>query len=199
MAPSGRWSSIRASSSSSRAALSISRPPRKKPTLCCWSPRLRSIPATSRASARCTSYNGSSPGIRCVILSGGGLTLAAAVEEPLYRTERGGLGRFVVKLGSLSCDRIKKLWLCTRPLHRPRISRQLFQQLAHRPLEAGVTHLRCDFGQRLQYKSPLMHGRVRHLEIRSANHGVAKQQDVDVDNPRAFGPNAAAAHVPFNS
>jgi mannose-6-phosphate isomerase-like protein (cupin superfamily) len=42
----------------------------------------RSTPATSRANAPFTSYSGSS--LRCVILCGGGLMLAAGVEEPLY-------------------------------------------------------------------------------------------------------------------
>ena len=61
-----------------------------------------------------------------------------------------------------------------------------------------MEHVGRDFGQRLQYKSALVHGGMRHFQLRSLDDGIAVQQDVNIDETRPFGLGSAAAHPLFN-
>jgi hypothetical protein len=51
-----------------------------------------------------------------------------------------------------------------------------------------------DFGKGFEHKASLVHGRVRYDQAPGLNHGISKQQNVDVDVARAFLLLAPAAH-----
>jgi len=54
-------------------------------------------------------------------------------------------------------------------LHLSYIVVQSFQQITYAVLEYGVFHVWRDFSQGLQYKSPVMHCRMGHVELRRVN------------------------------
>jgi len=47
-----------------------------------------------------------------------------------------------------------------------------------------MAQVRRKLGKRFQNKSPLQHPRMRHFQIRCTNDRLAKQQDIDIYNPR---------------
>ena len=80
-------------------------------------------------------------------------------------------------------------------LHR--LIRHARQHFPHRASRAGMFLLRCQFRQRLQYKSPLRHSRMRNLQFRGLHHRVAEQQDVEIDLARTFRDPSFSPHRPF--
>ena len=69
------------------------------------------------------------------------------------------------------------------------------QQLAGGALEHGMADLRRDLGQRLEHEAALVHGGMGNGEFGGVHHGVAEEQDVEINGARAFGLDATAAHL----
>src|SRR5579862_4142834 len=80
-------------------------------------------------------------------------------------------------------------------LHLSAIVRQVVEQLTNGALQHRMPDVGCNFGQRLQNEASLVHGGMRNLQLRYADHGIAEQQDVDIDGARAFGQCAPPAHL----
>ncbi len=72
------------------------------------------------------------------------------------------------------------------------------QHLADGLLARWVTKVGYQFGQRLEYESAIQHAWVRDLECFAVNHGFAVQEDVNVDQARAFVDGPRAAHLPLD-
>jgi len=62
-----------------------------------------------------------------------------------------------------------------------------------------MAELRGDFGKGSKDKIALQHARVRDLKRRCVDHGVAVEEDVEVDEARPVGEGLAAAHAGFDS
>ena len=70
-------------------------------------------------------------------------------------------------------------------------------QLAHSPLENRMPGIWRNFGQRLEYKSPLVHSRVGDRKRRQFYHRTSKQQNVDINDARSLWLPPLPAHFLF--
>jgi len=61
-----------------------------------------------------------------------------------------------------------------------------------------MAHIRRNFRQRLQHKAPQVHPRMRDLQFGRVDCFLAVQQNVEINQSRAFRDELLAAHVSFD-
>ena len=76
--------------------------------------------------------------------------------------------------------------------------RRLGKQFAHGLVRDGMAQARRKFGQRHQHETPALHARVRHLQIRRADHARTIKQDIQVQRARAASDGAPPAQSAFD-
>src|SRR6185437_12466018 len=83
---------------------------------------------------------------------------------------------------------------------RLRAGGQPGKHLGHRQPKGRVHHFRCNLGQRLQNKPPLVHLRMRQRQLRRSHYGLPIQQKIQVDHPRPLDHHALALppHPPLH-